>query len=324
MEISGFRVKEFLAENYNSSVFKTDKNLAVKHFLIKDLNYHIIQELNVAFNIKHPNIISFLNIKITKQEICLVMELADKTLVSLIENENLSGERKKDLCFDIVKGLDFLHHNLITHRDLHIGNIVVKEGKVKIIDFGGATKICSYYENFPICLNEFVEVDHYSLSNLIHFIWSGKFSNLKLDQFKEMVLKPNLIFDMYEDKFKMEEGWIMIYKLVQLRKGDWILKRLIGETEQVKKREIMISKSPVHPYVVNMDMEDEILEEVVDLLEKFEEKDIYQIMAIIHLVLTFYDQEYDNNEYADLIENPLDLDLLKEKILTTIIKLFNQ
>lgn len=41
-----------------------------------------------------------------------------------------------DLSRQIAKGLFFLHTNYIIHNDLHYGNILVDNGKLKIIDFG--------------------------------------------------------------------------------------------------------------------------------------------------------------------------------------------
>ena len=40
----------------------------------------------------------------------------------------------------LIEGLAYLHHSkLIVHRDIKLDNMIVGEGKVKLIDFGFAT-----------------------------------------------------------------------------------------------------------------------------------------------------------------------------------------
>ena len=44
----------------------------------------------------------------------------------------------KSLAYQILLGLNYIHHQSIVHRDLKPSNIMLSEGVVKIGDFGSA------------------------------------------------------------------------------------------------------------------------------------------------------------------------------------------
>ncbi|GFW46448.1 hypothetical protein TNCV_4811361 [Trichonephila clavipes] len=70
----------------------------------------------------------------------LVFEHVDQDLATYLErcpSPGLSPEKIKDLFFQLLNGLDFLHFNRVLHRDLKPQNILVSnQGIVKLADFG--------------------------------------------------------------------------------------------------------------------------------------------------------------------------------------------
>ena len=70
----------------------------------------------------------------------LVFEHVDQDLNLYIEKcppPGLAPERIKDIMWQILSGVDFLHSHRIVHRDLKPQNILVsREGQVKLADFG--------------------------------------------------------------------------------------------------------------------------------------------------------------------------------------------
>ncbi|KAG8223647.1 hypothetical protein J437_LFUL001754 [Ladona fulva] len=70
----------------------------------------------------------------------LVFEHVDQDLASYLENcppPGLSEGKVKDIMFQILCGVDFLHSHRIVHRDLKPQNLLVTgSGQVKLADFG--------------------------------------------------------------------------------------------------------------------------------------------------------------------------------------------
>lgn len=65
------------------------------------------------------------------------MELCDNTLKEfLINRKNIDDQISIKYLKDILCGLEYLHSNNIIHRDLKPANIFIKNGIIKIGDFG--------------------------------------------------------------------------------------------------------------------------------------------------------------------------------------------
>jgi len=93
----------------------------------------------------HPNIVRLLDIchgqRMDREMVLyLVFEHVDQDLNLYIEKcppPGLAPERIKDIMWQILSGVDFLHSHRIVHRDLKPQNILVsREGQVKLADFG--------------------------------------------------------------------------------------------------------------------------------------------------------------------------------------------
>ena len=53
------------------------------------------------------------------------------------KNKNLEDSKIKDFGLQLANGIKYLHDKLIFHRDLKLGNILIKDNKqIKICDFG--------------------------------------------------------------------------------------------------------------------------------------------------------------------------------------------
>jgi len=129
-----------------------------------------LAELDILHNYsKHENIITLIGIKTNVQHTCadryhFILERADYDLYKYIEKhkKKLSVTTKKNIAYDILKGLSYLHKNGIIHRDLSMKNVLifVDHAKVtaKISDFGTschADNIVAMSETKAITCNVF-------------------------------------------------------------------------------------------------------------------------------------------------------------------------
>uniref|UniRef100_A0A1B6H2H0 cyclin-dependent kinase n=1 Tax=Cuerna arida TaxID=1464854 RepID=A0A1B6H2H0_9HEMI len=96
---------------------------------------------------EHPHVVRLLDIchgqRLEKERslaMYLVFEHMDQDLSRYLERcppPGLSEGKIKDLMFQILSGVDFLHSHRIIHRDLKPQNILVaNDGRVKLTDFG--------------------------------------------------------------------------------------------------------------------------------------------------------------------------------------------
>ncbi|XP_045207843.1 cyclin-dependent kinase 4-like [Mercenaria mercenaria] len=94
---------------------------------------------------EHPNIVRLLDVRHTQSlggeiQLKLVFEFIDQDLTTYLEkcpSPGLGPDKIKDLMFQLLSGVDFLHSNRIVHRDLKPQNVLISfDGQLKLADFG--------------------------------------------------------------------------------------------------------------------------------------------------------------------------------------------
>ena len=104
-----------------------------------DLLKRFYREAQSTGNLQHPNIVTVYDLGDLDGSPYLVMEyLEGETLDAIINSHNpLTLLAKINFICDVCHGLAYAHHHGIVHRDVKPGNIMVlKNGSVKIVDFG--------------------------------------------------------------------------------------------------------------------------------------------------------------------------------------------
>ena len=101
------------------------------------------KEMKIMRQLRHPNVVEYLGSCVTGHSLCLLTEflqsgsLEDQLLRLRREGKRMRVQRVVGLAMDVAKGLNWLHHKGIIHRDLKSANILITEaGRAKISDFG--------------------------------------------------------------------------------------------------------------------------------------------------------------------------------------------
>jgi eukaryotic-like serine/threonine-protein kinase len=97
------------------------------------------REAQAAAKLTHPNIVTIYEIDEANGVPFIAMEyLEGENLQKVIaDRRDIPILRKLQIIIDTCKGLEYAHQNGVIHRDVKPGNIVVlKNGQVKIVDFG--------------------------------------------------------------------------------------------------------------------------------------------------------------------------------------------
>jgi len=104
---------------------------------------HLLHEARTASSLSHPNICTIHQVGQTENDFYVVMELIEGRLLSdLIVSTGLSTETVIRYGAQIADALAHAHDRGIAHRDLKSSNVMVTlEGRVKVLDFGLATRL---------------------------------------------------------------------------------------------------------------------------------------------------------------------------------------
>src|SRR5215469_196714 len=97
------------------------------------------REAQAAAKLTHPNIVTIYEIDEANGVPFIAMEfLEGENLQKIIaERRDLPILQKLQIIIDTCRGIDYAHQHGVVHRDIKPGNIVVlKNGQVKIVDFG--------------------------------------------------------------------------------------------------------------------------------------------------------------------------------------------
>jgi cyclin-dependent kinase-like len=104
----------------------------------------VLREIRVLKEFKNENIVRLLQVFREDEKLFLVFEYVERTVLEELETspEGIQLERIKEIAYQILKALQFLHSHNIIHRDVKPENLLVSSnGQLKVCDFGFARSL---------------------------------------------------------------------------------------------------------------------------------------------------------------------------------------
>lgn len=207
-----------IGEGSYANVYKYKDTFYNKNFILKRAKKNLdekeierfCREFEEMKKLSSPYIVEVYKYNSEKNE--YIMEFMDYTLREYIEKNqsNLTKEKRKGLCLQILRAFQYINSTNILHRDISPSNILIKSyddvdvikiadfGLVKITDSFLTSKLSEFKGSFndPELATEgfysyVIQHETYALTKIIYFVMTGKTntSNIKDPLIKQYVLR---------------------------------------------------------------------------------------------------------------------------------------
>ena len=180
---------------FNEQIYKKQlkPQYRIKEAWKKRFKYEYENMLRLA---KSPYVLKVFNYD--ENDDSYLMEKCDCNVYDYLENNPFKDDKLiLQIVEELLLGMKDVHEAGIIHRDLHLGNVLIKEGHVVLSDFGlskdtminhslksTSTPKNSHYFIDPIGLHDFTALDKlsdiFSVGKIIDYITSGSDLNKKL------------------------------------------------------------------------------------------------------------------------------------------------
>lgn len=130
---------------YRSTVRETGKTVAIKIVPLDPdagLPFTVIREIRALQRLKHPCILSLLDVCIAGGSISMVLDYVPYDLTGLLaQRYDFTDEHITSLAYQMVAAASHMHEMGLIHRDLKPSNLQLDAaGHLKIADFGLAKR----------------------------------------------------------------------------------------------------------------------------------------------------------------------------------------
>ena len=152
--LSDYEIKETIGKGTFSIVKLginkiTNEKVAIKILKKKKMQKNkdklrLEREINILKRLHHINLIKIHKISEESNNYFIVMEYCEngELFNYIVAHERLSEEETAYFFYQLINGLDYIHHKNIVHRDLKPENLLLSQGNIlKIVDFG----LSNYY-----------------------------------------------------------------------------------------------------------------------------------------------------------------------------------
>ena len=147
-----YKIIETIGDGTYGTVYKgintkTNEYVAIKKMKKKYTDWDeclSLKEVQALLTLKHSNIVTLNELILQKNELNMIFEFIGQNLFEYAKNMNEISEYKiRNIAFQILQGLAYMHKNNFFHRDMKPENILISGDQVKLADFGLARDINS-------------------------------------------------------------------------------------------------------------------------------------------------------------------------------------
>lgn len=137
MERTRYKIKKIIGEGASGTVYKAvdttnSQEVAIKSYSRqstgKNHEYRILEELD------YEHIVKLYDLSQTSR--IVVLELCEYNLISFINEFELDLKCIRKIMRMLLLALNYIHEKGIIHRDVKLGNILIKNNVAKLCDFG--------------------------------------------------------------------------------------------------------------------------------------------------------------------------------------------
>lgn len=134
---------------FEASLFRTNQTFAIKAISLENVREksqvkNQLEETKIQCSLNHPNILRAYDFFQDGVNFYIILEYCPyHSVYNLFKQQRKFSELDTaDIIKQVLEGVQYLHQNLVIHRDIKPQNLLIgSDGKIKISDFGISTKL---------------------------------------------------------------------------------------------------------------------------------------------------------------------------------------
>jgi serine/threonine protein kinase len=169
-KVDGKTLVRIIGEGSFATVFlatdENNNNYAVKCLFKQGLTHRELRaqlaEAKLLARLSHPNIVSLIKTVDDEDAVYLIQEYCQTDLFdSILRTKGYDETLTKQLFAQVCDAVAYIHSKSVYHRDIKPENILLKDGVVKLADFGLATtdELC---DDFQVGSNRYMSPEVYT------------------------------------------------------------------------------------------------------------------------------------------------------------------